>query len=345
MHLLIAAVLLLPPFQAFTKPDSQASFRALAATDRGVLCLSGNGPEVWISEDRGATWSNRTPGEGDVSDYRCVAIPNPDASDPAVIVASAGSPAAILRSTDFGRSWKLVYFNRQEEAFIDGLQFWDEDRGIAFGDPLEGSFLLLKTEDGGLTWTELSCDVQPLVGEAGFAASNSSLALLQPATVLIGLGGRVDGGASRILRSEDAGRSWTVHEVPSIPAGPSSGIFSISVRADGFGYAVGGNYKEPDNRNGNIATTSDGGRSWEAAEAVPRGYRSSVLFAHSASSRGTSGRWVATGPSGTDILRNGTWEALKEGGFHALHLLRDGSVLASGASGRAAILDLEIIED
>lgn len=316
---------------------SEASLRGIAVSASGTICVAGNGPQVWISNDRGSTWSKRTPNSSGVTDYRSVAMPIGEV----LVVASAGTPAVILRSQDLGVTWQTAHDDERAAAFIDSVRFWDTQRGMAFGDPVEGAFWFRVTKDGGKTWSDRGCQIPPLAGEAGFAASNGSLAMMSPDSILVGLGGREDQGPSRVLHSEDAGRNWGVSEVADMPANASSGIFSVAMGEGGFGVAVGGDYKQTERRIGNIAVTDDQGRSWRLPKGQrPGGFRSSVIFVPAkGKARRPMGYWLATGPSGTDISDDGEdWRTLGGTGYHALCLLPDGTPLASGADGRVAIL-------
>ncbi|MEO1617681.1 MAG: YCF48-related protein [Planctomycetota bacterium] len=320
-------------------PDSESSLRGAGVTDT-LICVAGSGPQVWVSKDAGGTWHDRTPEIPGVSDYRCVeVVANPSSDENVLLIASAGTPAVILRSEDAGETWKTVYENQKPAAFLDSLRFWDADHGIAFGDPIDGRFLLLKTRDGGKSWQDLACPIDPLEGEAGFAASNGSISLAGTNTVLIGLGGRIDQGPSRMLRSTDQGNHWDVIELAKIPAGPSSGIFAVSLRADGFGIAVGGDYKRPEDSGGNIAVTEDGGQTWRSVTGQgPRGYRSSVIRFQSKDGEGqTTDVWMTTGPSGSEVSVDGEdWQPYRKSGFHALRRIMTG-VLACGSDGRVAL--------
>ncbi|MEM0924711.1 MAG: hypothetical protein AAGJ83_01615 [Planctomycetota bacterium] len=335
--LLMTLAIVAAPANQLTAPKSGSSFRGLACSG-DVICVAGNGPEVWISEDSGLTWKNRTPQETNVTDYRCVAIPSgDDPNRPTILLASAGSPAVILRSTDRGLHWTRVYENEHPSAFLDALRFWDQNHGLAFGDPIDGRFLILATQDGGRSWRPCPCEIAAIEGEAGFAASNGSITLAQPATAMIGLGGRKDGGPSRVLRTSDAGRTWAVSEVPPIPAGPSSGVFAIDLRSDGVGIAVGGTYEQTENPAGNIAVTRDAGRTWAVPTDRPPGYRSSIVSV--VDKNGKNSAWVVTGPSGTDLSFDGQrWQPLGQSGFHSLRPRGDGTIVACGSEGRMTVL-------
>lgn len=106
-------------------------------------------------------------------------------------MASAGTPAIVLRTTDGGVSWKEVYRHESPQAFIDGFTFWDSQNGMAVSDPVDGNWLLLQTSDAGMTWQERdpSHRLAAVPGEAAFAASSGSLFALDAAHFWLGTGG------------------------------------------------------------------------------------------------------------------------------------------------------------
>src|SRR5690606_36821130 len=78
------------------------------------------------------------------------------------------SAARIYRTEDGGASWTESYTDSRDGIFLDGLAFWEEGRGVAFGDPLDGVFVVLTTADGGRSWSMVPDSVLPpaLDGEA-----------------------------------------------------------------------------------------------------------------------------------------------------------------------------------
>jgi photosystem II stability/assembly factor-like uncharacterized protein len=156
-------------------------------------------------------------------------------------------------SKDAGRTWKIVYENEHPQAFIDGMKFWDDKRGFVFGDPIDERLMALRSDDRGQHWlSSAQQDYRLRPGEAGFAASNSSLMVFEPESVWIGLGGA--SGAAQVLISDDGGLNWIRSDVESIPGGKSSGIFSLARGAQGQVVAVGGDYMQADGKTVLLAT-------------------------------------------------------------------------------------------
>ncbi|WP_417484534.1 hypothetical protein [Maricaulis salignorans] len=110
-----------------------------------------------------------------------------------------------------------------------------------------------------------------------------------------------------------------------MPAGASStpplangqagaGIFSIAATGNTL-VAVGGDYTRADARAGVAAYSLDGGHIWFEPETPPAGYRSAV-----ASIPGLGGHFLAVGPNGSDLSRDGgrVWEGISEAGYNAV---------------------------
>lgn len=71
----------------------------------------------------------------------------------------------------------MQFTNREPKGFYDCIAFWDRTHGIALGDPVDGQFELIATDDGGATWNPLPAPYQPrsLAVEGAFAASGTCI--------------------------------------------------------------------------------------------------------------------------------------------------------------------------
>lgn len=311
-----------------------ASLRGLCVVDANTIWASGSGGTVVLSEDAGATWLNVSIGEAAELDFRDVhAFDSKKA-----VVLSAGQPARVYQTVDGGENWELRFEHPDKKSFFDAVSFWDHKHGIAMSDPVDDRLLLIETKDGGATWKELDSSRRPLVerGEAGFAASGSNMCVVYLDSVYIALGGAEEGqseSASRIVYSHNRGRTWSSANVP-VPRSQGGGVFSVAFADDQDGIAVGGDYLNPENAKGNIAITTDAGKTWAVPKGTPpRGYRSGVSVRETES--GTI--WVAVGPGGTDVSIDGgqNWKAATDVGFHAVRMSPNYG-FASGSEGRVA---------
>ena len=187
---------------------------------------------------------------------------------------SIGSPAAIYK-LDFNKE-SIVYQDNHPKAFYDALEFWNDDEGIAIGDPTDGCMSIIITRDGGLTWNKLSCDQLPKAkeGEAAFAASDTNIAIIDNHT-WVATGGKT----SRVLYSGNKGETWEVFDTPIVQGQSTTGIYSIDFYDENNGFAIGGDYTKPNANTNNKIRTKDGGRTWEVvANHQPPGYRSCVQY-------------------------------------------------------------------
>ena len=314
---------------------TQASLRGLAAVSKDVAWACGSKATIVQTIDGGKSWLLHAIPELKDVEIRSIYAWNSDKA----IVATAGQPAWILKTFDRGASWITTYENKSNQAFFDGMKFWNDRSGIAFSDPVDGGLLIVKTDDGGDSWKAIEPSAIPKTdtGEAGFAASNSSIHTFGSQLAWIGLGGGSD-GPSRLFRTQDGGSTWTSHTTPSIERGISSGIFSIAFENESKGIAVGGDYNKLSVDTENIAVTDDAGLSWRAPRSNrPRGFRSCVVAIPSQSSPVPKSTWLTCGPSGCDWSFDGEkWFALSETGFHVMDVAKDHAVWAAGSMGRVA---------
>ena len=305
--------------------------RGLSAVSSRVAWASGSGGTVLRTLDGGATWQSRPVPGAAALDFRDVDALSADVAFALSI--GPGELSRIYKTTDGGARWDLQFANTDPAVFLDAMAFWDAQRGIAVSDSAGGTFVILTTGDGGRRWTRVPADRLPaaLPGEGAFAASGTNVAVIGPHHAWIGT------GAGRVLRSSDEGRTWRVSTTP-VPAGASSGIFSVAFRDAGHGVVVGGDYRKETEALRNAAVTSDGGATWQLASRGPGGYRSVV-----ASVPGTKASFIAAGPSGVDWSEDDgkTWEGAAGSGFDTLSFARGTAVAwAAGDHGRLARLTL-----
>ena len=71
------------------------------------------------------------------------------------IIMAIGEPAHILKTTNGGETWQLVYENKTTGMFLDAMEFWNQQSGIVLGDPINGKFFIARTFDEGKTWHEI----------------------------------------------------------------------------------------------------------------------------------------------------------------------------------------------
>jgi photosystem II stability/assembly factor-like uncharacterized protein len=318
-----------------------ARLRGVSAASDRVAWASGADGTVVRTADGGLTWQRLRIPDAEKLDFRDI-----DAIDERVafvLSIGPGDASRIYKTTDSGVTWTLQFANPDPKAFFDAMAFWDANRGIAFSDSVDGQFVILTTRDAGHTWARMPQDGLPpaLENEGAFAASGTNVTVHGRDHVWIGTGAAAK---SRVLRSIDGGRTWTVANTP-LASGPSSGIFSIAFRDATHGVVVGGDYRKEAEAVDNVAVTSDGGVTWtlsgrpgtretgsQGAGGLS-GFRSVV-----APVPGAARSWIAVGPSGSDLSTDDgrTWKKMDGPGFHTFSFA-PGRGVGWGAGERGAI--------
>jgi photosystem II stability/assembly factor-like uncharacterized protein len=300
--------------------------------DSKIVWASGTQGSFVITTDRGATWRPRIVAGASDLDFRDIEAF--DDKTAYLLSVGPGDRSRIFKTSNGGESWSLQFTNRDPKGFLDALAFWDRNLGIALGDPVDGRFTILTTDDGGRSWKRNPVESMPpeLGGEGAFAASGTCLVAQGRSNVWFGTGGAK---VSRVFRSTDQGRSWTAHETPIRAGAASAGIFSLSFRDADHGVAVGGDYAQPMKDDRIVARTTDGGRTWRLIKGQePGGYRSAVTYMRGAAKP----TLVAVGPTGTDysIDDGETWLPLGQMGFHAVGFTGPSAGWAVGDDGMIA---------
>lgn len=243
--------------------------RALEISENTVWFAGQNGTWGYLKEDKLVTDSIIY---ANGMDFRSISVLN----DSTVLLLTAGSPALLFKTNNFGKTWQIVYQDNHPEVFFDSMTFWDENNGIAFGDPIDSCFTIIRTTDAGQTWYKLACDnlPQPYPGEAAFAASNTCISVAN-GRITIATGGV----KSRLLVSEDAGTTWQAQETPIIQGSSMTGTFTHHFFDEKVGILMGGDFENKTSNQNNKILTTDGGKSWQiVGEGQLPGYTSCVQF-------------------------------------------------------------------
>lgn len=245
-----------------------------------------------------------------------------------VMSSGEGDKSRIYKTNDSGRNWKLQYQGKRKEFFLDALVCADATHCYALSDPVDRKFVILRTEDG-KHWKELPRDGMPpaLEKEGAFAASNSCLMIYEGRELYFATGGP----AARVFHSPDLGKSWTAVETPIASGKASSGIFSLA-RFGKTVVAVGGDYQDQKAGQKAAAVSFDEGKTWEAVTDGLDQYRSGVAV-------DGSGRFVAVGPTGSEVSQDGLhWEKIDSGNWNVVTASADGKFWVGGAKGTVARL-------
>lgn len=305
--------------------------RALYASDKFVVIGGMDGHVAVRFIDPNRSRSNQMQIEG-ISDFRDVHCN----SDGECIFLNSGTNAILTEMTRKGMP-EVRY--QKDSVFLDGMSFWGEREGIAYGDPVGDSFFLIKTTDKGQTWQELNPKSMPktIENEAGFAASGSGIQTIGDSTVYFATG---LGEVARLFCSYDRGENWTVKNTPLKSGNGSYGIYSMYFWSENEGVVIGGSYKDS-TYSGNICQyTADGGDSWKNRSKGLAGYCSCIAGSVNGD------LLVATGRMGTfySLNKGKTWNSLTKSAYYTCTITETHIVLV-GKNGSLEFIEYTLTEN
>ncbi|MBR7801032.1 WD40/YVTN/BNR-like repeat-containing protein [Undibacterium fentianense] len=294
----------------------QVELRGLSVVNKNVAWASGAKGTVLRTTD-GETWENVSIAKSDPEaialDFRD--IQGLDKSTAIAMSAGPGKASTIYKTRDGGEHWERVLVNQEASGFWDAIDFWDAQNGVIYGDPVNGQFQVLLTQDGGQNWRPAARDsnqLNALANEGAFAASGTCVATHGRDAIWL-----VTGGAekTRVFYSVDRGQTWEVSSTPLAAGKPPRGLFSIAFTNSQMGMAVGGDYQKAKEEGVNAVLTEDGGKTWRATTALPVGFLSVVVAVP-----GQQGIFVVGGLAGSGVSKDGgaTWEVLGETPLNAM---------------------------
>jgi len=312
--------------ELLTAPNKALSIRAIAALSDDVIWASSNLGTVLKTGDSGKTWQTLKVPDADSLQFRDIHLFN----EKTALIMGSGWPTRIYKTDNGGLEWRMVYQNNDSAVFLDAFDFWSDGAGICFGDPINGKFFILHTQDFGEHWTVDSTEAPDAVlGEAGFAASGTSLICFADSAVLFASGGSISGWFMSLNR----GKTW--HSEPSglIYGKATQGVFGIAQYNDRFLF-VGGDYQ---NDTSKIKTASV---LYFREDEITGGYSAGLPY-QSRAVLLDNGLAISVGTPGCHVSYDGglTWALFTKESFHTITKAKNGSaVFVAGADGRIAKL-------
>jgi photosystem II stability/assembly factor-like uncharacterized protein len=282
-------------------PQSSGTTRNLIAVspvNERVVWAAGAGGTYVVTTDGGRSWKAGTVPGADSLQFRDVEAKS--AREAYLLSIGTGTDSRIYHTVNGGRSWERQFTNQDPAGFYDCFAFFDGRGALVMGDAIGTRFPILRSNDE-RHWRDIGDKVpaaQP--GEAGFASSGTCMATHGNRHAWF-----VTGGASpsRIFATRDRGEHWEVYPTP-LRGSPSAGVFSVAFQNRRHGIIAGGDLDPAAEPFDNIATTNDGGATWEVGARAPIGTIYGIAYVD---------QWrplvVATSPLGTAWSRDegATW--------------------------------------
>lgn len=310
---------------------TKTSLRGLSVVNDNVIWVSGSGGTVGKSINAGKSWKWMK-----VNGFEKIEFRDIEAFDAnTAIIMGIADPAYILKTTDGGDSWKVVYENKTKGMFLDAMDFSSNQNGIVIGDPINGKPFIAQTKDSGNTWQDISETAnRPAVdsGEAFFASSGTNIKLFNNDEYYI-----VSGGLrARLINNT------TATDLPLIQGKETTGGNSIDFYDNGLPETpgrritvVGGDFNTPAATEKNCFYSTDGGKTWKAPKTPPHGYRSCVEYL-------SKKMLLSCGINGVDFSTNDgkTWKWISKEGFHVCRIAKIGkAIYLAGNNGKIGKLE------
>ncbi len=304
---------------------TKTSIRGLSVVNDRVVWVSGSNGTVGRSIDGGKTFTWLTVRGFEKNDFRDI-----EAFDEKIaVIMAVADPAYILRTTDGGENWRVVFENKTKGMFLDAMEFWNDQSGIVLGDPINGKFFIARTFDGGLTWQDIPPSNYPLAdsGEACFASSGTNIRKLNKQEAVF-----VSGGLKSHIFIQNSKSLLPIQQGKE-----STGANSVAVKNKKTMIVVGGDFTTKDITVKNCFVTLDGGQTWQAPAQVPHGYRSCVEYVNKKN-------WITCGLNGIDYSKDegNTWNWISKESFHVCRKAKKGNaVYFAGSGGRIGKLIMD----
>lgn len=244
------------------------------------------------------------------------------------------SPARFFKIDKKDLKSQVIFKDTAKTAFYDALHFVNDKLAYTFSDADKDHLLKMAVYKEG-KWSMFKNNVSLNEGEAAFAASNTNISSTKK-YLWIATGGK----ASRILRMNLKDEKIEVFNTPFIQGESSQGMYSIDFYDDYFGIAVGGDYTKQDANVNNMATTNDGGKTWQIqASGENAGYATCVKI-----KPGTKGKeMIAVGDKHISYSSDfgKTWKKISdEKGFFVCQWI-DGNRVVLAGNGKIAVMKLK----
>jgi photosystem II stability/assembly factor-like uncharacterized protein len=302
------------------------SFRGLSVVDDYVLWVSGSKGTIGFSMNGGKSFYWVNPKGYENRDFRDI-----EAFDHQTAIAIAvGEPGLILKTTDSGNNWKVVYKDEEAGVFLDDVEFskTHPTNGIVIGDPVNGEPYVLSTSDQGTTWQKLpTTSLQDLSeGEAFFAASGSNSYLMDEKNYLSVTGG----STSHLMINTQPAAKISLSKSKTATSGANGMDYWAATK---FGMIVGGDYENPQSSENNLfifELNQFNKPVIHSPQTPPTGYKSGVAIINATTA-------ISCGLGGVDISKDKglNWKNMTTTQYHACKRSKKGTeVYFTGPNGR-----------
>lgn len=314
------------------------SIRAIDIIDDQKICFAANNGIFGYSDDGGKNWfidtiriKNYAP------QFRSIEALN----DSTILILSIDSPAYLLKTTNMGRDWKVVYENHEKGIFFDAMKARNNNEIWAIGDPIDNISYLIYSDDAGNNWQKYDNKYSPIIKnkEAFFAASNSNIAFINNQLFIVS-----GGSNSNLIKLNLKKNTHSKKKLPFTITGNMCGAYSIDIFDKNNFVISGGNYDKLANEYSAFYFTKDGGKSFETINYKENFFGSCVKYL-------SKNEFFVTGHAGTfyvNLKRREIKEIKDKQGnklkFHTLRISDNKTkIILAGSEGRIASININEI--
>ncbi len=147
-----------PPTLTPQQSGTTNRLQAVSPVNSRVVWASGVGGTYVLTTDGGATWKAGVVPGAEALQFRDVEGVSEKVAY--LLAAGVGTDSRIYKTEDGGATWTLQFQAEDPAAFYDCFAFWSRNRGLTFGDAINGIFPTLRTTNG-RTWVNIGDRMPP----------------------------------------------------------------------------------------------------------------------------------------------------------------------------------------
>lgn len=283
------------------------------------------------------------------------------------IVWASGSKGTVIKSLDGGKTWEQFSVAGYENTEFRDIEAFDKKTAVIMG--IDTPAVILRTEDGGVTWnrTYFNNNKGMFLDAMEFWNLNAGIVIGDPIN-----------GRFFIARTFDGGKTWTdlpfekrpiadsgeacfaasgtnivkitnaeavfitgglvsnlhvrdkTHKLPLVQGKETTGANGIAIKNKKTYIIVGGDFNAATDTTGVCAITTDGGETFTNPIKSPNGYRSGIAWMG-------KNKWITCGLNGVDISTDGGqhFSSISKDGFHVVKKAKKGNaIFLAGGAGR-----------
>ena len=286
--------------------QAQTSLRGLSLVNETTAWCSGSNGTVQLCTN-GKDWENVSPAGYGTKDFRAIHAYDKNTA----LILSIADSTVILRTTNGGKNWELVYENNTTGIFFDDFAF-EGAKGFALADPMpEGTdyhhpFII--TNDSGKTWnTFINRIFYNAHSQAGLFSASASNTLLYEQKLMA-----IVGGPQAYFLSSEYGK------VPlPIKSGGAFGPYSMAQRKKCI-VVVGGSYSQKNYSDSIGCYSKNIGKTWQIFKTMPNGYKSSIKYFKKR-------QLIAVGTTGIDVSMNHgkSWKTISTNSYNTVEIYKN----------------------